>query len=81
MMVHLLMPWLGYDRAKNEVRHCTAGEEVSVYHAAGTKLIHRRVAKWVCQEAGDPDWTPVEPLRWKMAQPQHNRMVKEAHNR
>lgn len=81
MRVHLLADWTGYDRREPQARPHKAGDEVSVYHMAGVKLINRRLAKWICQEGDDPPWEPAEPFRHKAAKPQFNRMVHGGMNR
>lgn len=81
MRIHLLHDWLGFDKKSGAVRQHRAGETASVYHVAGITLIRRRLAKWICAEEGDPQWEPAEPLRYKAAQPQHNKMIQEGFNR
>ena len=75
MRIHLLIDWTGYQRGESGARVHVKGENVSVYHVAGTKLINRRLAKWIAQEPGDPQWEPAEPFRYKAAVPQHNKMI------
>lgn len=62
-----------------------AGERLSVYHVTGRNAIHRRFAKWICGETGDPPgpdghfWTPIAQFR--AAIPQHDKMIRTAANK
>ena len=76
MIIRILSPVRITDR--HGVEHeCKPGDEHSVFHILGRRLIYRRIALWVDREDFDPYWEPVDVFK-AVKVPQVDKMIRKS---